>query len=119
MEKVNLREKLALFEETWTPKIVGELNGQVVKLAKLEGEFVWHAHAQQDEMFLVIEGQLTIQMRDKNVQLGPGEFFIVPRGVEHNPICVGRVSLLLFEPASTAHTGDVEHERTVQHPEHI
>ena len=119
MQKVNLAQKLALFSETWTPKIVGQLNGQELKLAKLQGEFVWHAHAEEDEMFLVLEGSMTMQLRDREVPLEAGEFFIVPAGVEHNPVSPEGASVLLFEPASTAHTGDVEHERSVQHPEHI
>lgn len=119
MQKVNLNQKLALFQETWTPKIVGELNGQQIKLAKLQGEFVWHAHEHEDEMFLVLEGELKIQLRDREVELKAGEFFIVPAGVEHNPISAGGASVMLFEPAATAHTGDVEHERSVHDPERI
>ncbi len=119
MQKVNLAEKLALFTETWTPKIVGELNGQQLKLAKLKGEFVWHAHAGEDEMFLVLEGSLTLRLRDREVSLQAGEFFIVPAGVEHLPVSPGGASVLLFEPAATAHTGGVEDDRCVETPEHI
>jgi len=113
MEKVNLDEKLARFDETWTPKIVGALNGQLVKLAKIQGEFMWHSHAEEDELFLCLEGALTIQLRDRDVHLEPGEFFIVPRGVEHNPVAPDGASVLLFEPAGTKHTGEVVSERTV------
>lgn len=119
MQKVNLSQKLALFHETWTPKIVGELNGQQIKLAKLQGEFVWHSHEHEDEMFLVLEGELKLQLRDREVELQAGEFFIVPAGVEHNPVSADGASVMLFEPAATAHTGDVEHERSVHDPERI
>jgi mannose-6-phosphate isomerase-like protein (cupin superfamily) len=111
MDVVNLREKLASFEETWVPKIVGELNGQHVKVAKLEGEYVWHAHANEDEMFLVVDGELELQLRDRVVTLGPGEFFIVPRGVEHRPVARARCSIVLFEPASVRNTGEHVDER--------
>ena len=113
MDKVSLAGKLALFDETWTPKLIGALNGQLVKLAKLEGELMWHSHADEDELFLVLEGSLTIQLRDRDVQLEKGEMFIVPRGVEHNPVAREGASVLLFEPESTKHTGDVVTERTV------
>ena len=118
-DKIVLREKLAAFRETWTPKIVGELNGQYVKLAKLEGEFVWHSHAQEDELFLVLEGELTLRLREREVHLAAGEMFIVPRGVEHLPLSPGGASVLLFEPRSTAHTGEVRSELTVDDPEWI
>ena len=118
-EKVVLREKLAAFDETWTPRIVGELNGQYVKLAKLEGDFVWHAHEEEDELFLVLEGELTLRLRDREVHLAAGEMFVVPRGVEHMPVSPGGASVLLFEPKSTAHTGDVRSELTVDDQEWI
>ena len=111
--KVNLAEKFASFSEQWTPKVVGELNGQWVKLAKVEGDFVWHDHAHEDELFLVIAGKLTIHLRDRSVELEAGEFFIVPAGVEHRPEASEEAQILLFEPKSTAHTGVVESERTV------
>lgn len=111
-EKVNLAEKLASFDKPWNPKIVGELNGQFVKLAKTDGEFPWHTHAGEDELFLVLDGELEIQLRDRVVPLKKGEFFIVPRGVEHRP--VGTASLLLFEPVSTRNTGETENERTLE-----
>jgi mannose-6-phosphate isomerase-like protein (cupin superfamily) len=114
MEKVNLTEKFRLFEELWTPKIVGELNGQYVKLAKTKGEFVWHKHDTEDELFLVVSGTLTIKLRDKDIRLEHGEFLIVPKGVEHKPISENEAHVLVFEPKSTKHTGDVESEITVK-----
>ena len=112
MEKVNLTEKFALFDALWAPKIVGELNGQHVKLAKLKGEFVWHHHDVEDELFLVVEGQLTIKFRDQDVVLDAGEFLVVPRGVEHKPVAEDEVHVLLFEPQATVNTGNVQSERT-------
>jgi len=119
MNKINLAEKFSLFDETWTPKLVGELNGQHVKLAKIKGEFVWHTHDNADEMFLVIKGSITIELRDQRVDLDAGEFFIVPRGVEHRPIAVDEAHIMLFEPAGTVNTGAVEYEFTVRDPERI
>ncbi len=113
-ERIDLAEKLSGFDERWSPRIVAELNGQQVKLAKLEGEFVWHSHADEDELFLVLEGKLTIELRDGAVVLGPGQMVVVPRGVEHRPVAVGEVHLLLFEPAGTLNTGNVRNERTVE-----
>jgi mannose-6-phosphate isomerase-like protein (cupin superfamily) len=113
VQKVNLAEKFGLFDEHWSPRIVGELNGQYVKLAKLQGEFLWHRHQAEDEMFLVVRGQLVIKLRDRDVVLKTGEFLIVPRGVEHCPAAEEECHVLLFEPVATAHTGDVESERTV------
>ena len=112
MEKVNLAAKFALFDEYWSPKIVGELNGQHVKLAKLKGEFVWHHHEAEDEMFLVVRGQLTMKLRDRDIVLNPGEFVIVPRGVEHKPVAAEEVQVLLFEPQGTLNTGNVQDEHT-------
>ncbi len=119
MEKVNLIEKLALFEELWSPKIVGELNGQQVKLAKLKGEFTWHHHDAEDELFLVIKGRLLIKLRTRGVVLEEGEFLIVPRGVEHMPVAEEEAHVLLFEPAGTLNTGNVRDERTVETPQVI
>jgi len=117
-EPVNIAAKLDLFDEQWSPRIVGELNGQHVKLAKLQGEFVWHAHEDEDELFMVVKGVLTIQMRERVVTVRAGEFFIVPRGVEHCPVAEEETHVLLFEPATTAHTGNVETDRTVhEHPQ--
>jgi len=112
MEKVNLAAKFALFDEYWSPKIVGELNGQHVKLAKLKGEFVWHHHEAEDEMFLVVQGQLTMKLRERDIVLNPGEFVIVPRGVEHKPVAAEEVQVLLFEPQGTLNTGNVQNEHT-------
>ncbi len=114
MDKVNLAEKLGSFAEHWQPRIVGELNGQHVKVVKLQGEFVWHHHESEDELFLVLRGALTIQLRDRDVHLGEGEFFIVPRGVEHRPVAAEEAHVLLFEPASTLNTGNVRNERTYE-----
>ena len=119
MESVNLADKLRQFDETWTPKVVAALNGQLVKLAKLEGAFLWHDHAEEDELFLVISGRLRLEMREGDVELGPGELFVVPRGVEHRPVALPTAEVLLFEPASTAHTGDVVSDRTVSDLEWI
>lgn len=113
MQVVNLREKLALFSDHWNPRIVGELNGQQVKLAKFQGEFVWHSHAGEDELFLVLRGNFRMEFRDRSVEVSEGEFLIVPRGVEHRPVAESEVDILLFEPAVTRHTGDVESELTV------
>lgn len=118
MKRINLAEKLALFEEHWSPKIVGEMNGHHVKLAKLKGEFVWHKHDSEDELFLVLEGSLTIRLRDGEISLERGEMAIVPRGVEHKPIAPKEAHILLLEPAGTVNTGDAGGERTVQ-PEWI
>ena len=110
-EKVDLEAKLAQFDEQWSPKLVGKLNGREIKLAKMEDEFVWHHHA-ADELFLVLDGHLTIELREGSVDLGEGEFFIVPRGVEHKPVADGEAHVLLFEPAETRNTGNVANERT-------
>lgn len=119
MEKVNLAEKLSLFDAYWSPKLVGELNGQYVKLVKIKGEFVWHHHEAEDELFLVLQGRLVIQLRDRDVTLDAGEFFVVPRGVEHKPVAEEEAHVLLFEPASTLNTGNVKDERTVAHLDRI
>jgi mannose-6-phosphate isomerase-like protein (cupin superfamily) len=113
MDKVNLEEKLGLFGEHWTPKIVGELNGQHVKLVKVLGELTWHHHDEEDELFLVLHGRLTIKLRERDVVLEEGEFFIVPRGVEHKPVAEEEAHVLLLEPAGlTRNTGNVENELT-------
>jgi mannose-6-phosphate isomerase-like protein (cupin superfamily) len=112
-EKVNIAEKLALFDEHWSPKVVGELNGQEVKLVKFLGEFVWHHHDDEDEMFLVIDGRFRMEFRDREVWIERGEFIVVPRGVEHRPVAEEEVSVMLFEPASTLNTGNVKGEMTV------
>jgi mannose-6-phosphate isomerase-like protein (cupin superfamily) len=112
IEKVNIKEKFALFDEHWSPKIVGELNGQHVKLVKLHGEFVWHHHEQEDELFLVLGGRLRMDFRDRRVWVEQGEFIIVPRGVEHRPVAEEEVHVMLFEPATTLNTGNVRNELT-------
>jgi mannose-6-phosphate isomerase-like protein (cupin superfamily) len=119
MEKVNLATKLAGIAAPWQPKIVGELNGQMVKLVKLQGEFVWHHHETEDELFLVISGRFRMEFRDHHVWLETGEFLIVPRGVEHRPVADEEAHVLLFEPASTLNTGNVRNERTVEQLERI
>lgn len=108
MEKVNLAEKLALINEHWRPKVVGELNGQEVKIVKFQGEFPWHHHETEDEMFMALKGSFRIEFRDKTVELSEGEFIVVPRGVEHRPVADSEVEVLLFEPANLKNTGNVE-----------
>ncbi len=112
MNPINLQEKFAQFSEHWSPKIVGELNGQHVKLAKFQGEFVWHKHDEEDELFFVVNGSFVMEFRDKNVLLNEGEFLIVPKGVEHRPVATEEVWVMLFEPASTLNTGDTINELT-------
>lgn len=119
MNAINLAQKLSLFSDHWHPRIIGELNGQHVKLARLLGEFIWHDHADEDELFLVLKGRLRMDFRDHSVELGEGEMLIVPRGVEHRPVAEEEVHVLLFEPASTKHTGDVEHALTRHELERI
>ncbi len=113
MEKVNLREKFSLFSEHWKPKIVGELNGQQLKLVKFTGPFVWHHHEAEDELFLVVQGRFRMEFRDHSVWLEEGELLVVPRGVEHRPVADQEAHVLLFEPASTLNTGNVRGELTV------
>jgi len=119
MEKVNLAHKLSLFQDCWSPKIVGELNDSYVKLVKLKGEFVWHHHDAEDELFLVVKGRLLIRLRDGDVWLEEGEFVIIPRGVEHLPVAEEEAHVLLLEPKSTLNTGNVQDERTVADLERI
>jgi mannose-6-phosphate isomerase-like protein (cupin superfamily) len=119
MEKVNVGQKLALFGEHWSPKIVGELNGQHVKLVKFKGPFVWHQHEAEDEMFLVVRGRFRMEFRDRDVWLEEGEFIVVPRGVEHRPVADEEVAVMLFEPAGTVNTGDAGGELTVAELERI
>src|SRR5256885_13451744 len=113
MEKVNIANKLSLFNDHWSPKIAAELNGQYVKLVKFQGEFVWHHHENEDELFLVIKGQLLMRFRDRDVLVQEGEFIVVPAGVEHLPTAKEEVHVLLLEPKSTLNTGNVNNERTV------
>jgi mannose-6-phosphate isomerase-like protein (cupin superfamily) len=118
-DKVNLRDKLARIDDHFNPRIAGELNGQQVKLVKFKGEFIWHHHDNEDELFLVIDGRFRMEFRDKHVWVEKGEFLIVPRGVEHRPVAEEEVSVLLFEPASTLNTGNVHNERTVAELERV
>ena len=113
MRKINLDEKFAAFDDHWSPKIIGELNGQQVKLAKFQGPFVWHHHENEDELFLVHRGHFRLELRDRVLELGPGELVIVPRGVEHRPVADEEVEVLLFEPATTLNTGNVRNDRTL------
>ena len=119
LSKVNLQQKFAQFGKHWSPKIVGELNGQHVKLAKLLGEFVWHYHDGEDELFLVVEGKFRMEFRDREVWIEEGEFIVVPRGVEHRPVAEEEASVLLFEPADTLNTGDVTDDLTKMELERI
>jgi mannose-6-phosphate isomerase-like protein (cupin superfamily) len=109
MEKINLADKLALISEHWRPKVVGELNGQEVKLVKFLGTFVWHTHEREDELFLGVRGRFRVEFRDRSVEVAPGEFVIVPRGIEHRTVADQEAEVLIFEPAATRNTGDVEH----------
>ena len=119
MDKVNLAQKFASFSERWSPKIVGEVNDCAIKVVKLQGEFVWHHHDTEDEMFLVTRGRLRMRFRDREVVLGPGEFIIVPHGVEHMPVADEETEIVLIEPRDTLNTGNVRNERTVEHLQKI
>lgn len=119
MNVVNLAEKFERFSDYWHPRIFGELNGQHVKLVKLKGEFVWHQHDREDELFLVVRGCLRIKLRDQEVTINPGEFFIVPKGVEHCPVADEECEVVLLEPVSTLNTGNVRGERTVERLDRI
>jgi mannose-6-phosphate isomerase-like protein (cupin superfamily) len=114
MDKVVVAEKFELFAELWRPRIVGELNGQQVKLVKMKGDFEWHHHDVEDELFFVMKGQMIMKLRDRDVVVNPGEFIIVPHGVEHKPCAPEETHVMLFEPASTLNTGNVRSERTVE-----
>ena len=117
--KVNISEKFGLIHQHYSPKIVGELNGQYVKLVKFQGPFIWHKHVDEDEMFLVTKGSFRMEFRDHSEEIGEGEFIIVPRGMEHRPVADSEVEVMLFEPATTLNTGDVEHEITQRELERI
>ena len=119
MEKINLAQKFSLFNEHWSPKIVGELNNQQVKLVKFQGDFIWHKHDEEDELFFVVKGSFVMELRDKNIELNEGEFLIIPRSVEHRPVAEKEVWVMLFEPASTLNTGNVVNERTKKELEKI
>lgn len=112
LKKVNFAEKFALFSDLWSPKVAAEIGDYYVKLARLKGEFLWHAHEAEDEMFLVVQGRLVIRLRDGDVELLPGEFLVIPRGVEHMPVADEEAQVVLFEPKTTVNTGVVESERT-------
>lgn len=114
LKKINLKQKFNLFNDHWSPKILGDLNGQQVKIAKVKGEFVWHNHAEEDELFFIVKGTLKIEFKEETITLNEGELLIVPKGVDHNPVAEEEVWLLLFEPASTKHTGDTKSEKTVE-----
>ncbi len=116
IEKVNLAEKFKLFDDRWSPKIAGEINDSYVKLVKVEGEFVWHHHEAEDELFLVVKGALTVRLRDRDIRLTEGEFVIIPRGVEHMPVADAEAHVLLLEPKTTLNTGSAGGERTVAEP---
>ncbi|HSO75782.1 MAG TPA: cupin domain-containing protein [Blastocatellia bacterium] len=119
MEKVSIADKLRRFSDYWSPKVVGELNDSYVKLVKLDGEFVWHHHEAEDELFLVVKGRLLIKLRDRNIELEEGEFVIIPRGVEHLPVATEEAHVLLLEPKTTLNTGNVTSERTVAELERV
>ncbi len=119
LNKVNIKNKLSLFSDYWNPRVAGELNGQQVKLVKFKGEFVWHKHDEEDELFYVLEGEFNMEFRDKTVTITENEFIIVPRGVEHRPVAAQEVSVMLFEPATTLNTGDKRNELTRDTPELI
>ncbi len=116
MHKVNVAEKLALFREHWSPKVIARLNGQEVKLVKFQGEFVWHHHELEDELFLAVKGRFRMEFRDRSEWIEEGELIVVPRGVEHRPVADEECSVMLFEPATTLNTGNVRSERTLERP---
>jgi mannose-6-phosphate isomerase-like protein (cupin superfamily) len=111
-DKINIAEKFSLISDYWNPRIAGELNNQYVKLVKFKGEFIWHKHDNEDEMFLVVAGSFNMELRDKTITLNPGEFIIIPKGVEHRPVALEEVQVILFEPASTLNTGDQQSDLT-------
>ena len=119
MSIINIQEKFKLFSDFWSPKKIGELNGQQILLAKIKGEFIWHAHEHEDELFMIIKGSLMIEFRDKKIELNEGEIYIIPRGVEHKPIAQEEVHVLLFEPLEIKHTGNVMADVTVEAFENI
>jgi len=119
LKRVDIAETFTRFREQWSPKIVGELNGQMVKLVRFQGEFVWHHHEHEDEMFLVIDGGFRMELRDGHIDLAPGQFLIVPKGVEHRPVAERECQVMLFEPATTLNTGDVRNERTLERLERL
>lgn len=119
IEVVNLAQKFSLFSDHWSPKIAGELNDTYLKIVKVQGEFMWHHHAAEDELFMVIEGDLRIKLRDRDLHVSKGEFVVIPKGIEHMPVAAGEAQILLLEPKTTLNTGDLHNERTVAEPERI
>ncbi len=119
MEKINLAQKLSMIKEHWSPKIVGEVNDVYIKLVKFKGEFVWHFHEAEDELFFVVKGTMLMKLRDKDIELEEGECIIIPKGVEHMPVSDGEVQVMLIESKSTLNTGNIQSERTVKEPERI
>ena len=119
MEKINLKKKFNLFNDYWNPKIIGEMNDQDIKIAKVKGEFIWHNHKNEDELFLIIKGTLKIKFSNKTVELNEGEMLIIPKGVEHKPVAKNEVWLLLFEPNTTKHTGEIKNDITIDKFEKI
>jgi mannose-6-phosphate isomerase-like protein (cupin superfamily) len=119
LKRVDVAGTFSRFTEQWSPKVVGELNGQMVKLVRFQGEFVWHRHEHEDEMFLVVAGEFRMELRDGNIELKAGQFLIVPRGVEHRPVAEREAQVMLFEPATTLNTGDVRNERTLDRLERL
>jgi len=112
ISKINIEEKFSQFSDYWNPRIIGELNGQYVKLAKVQGEFIWHKHDEEDELFMLIEGNFRLELRDQTIQLKPGEMVIIPKGVEHKPVAEGEAHIMLFEPKEVVNTGNIKNERT-------
>ena len=119
MKSINIENKLSLFHDKWSPKIIAELNGQQVKLAKLHGEFIWHSHEHEDELFYILNGTLIMEFRDKTITLNKGDMLVIPAGVEHKPIATDEVHVMLFEPTDTKHTGEIQHELTNNAQTHI
>jgi mannose-6-phosphate isomerase-like protein (cupin superfamily) len=119
MEKVIVGDKFSLFSDYWSPKVAAELNDSYIKLAKFKGEFVWHHHENEDELFFVMKGQLLIKLRDGEVRIGPGEFVVIPRGIDHLPVAEDEVHVILIEPKATSNTGNVVGDRTVANPERV
>ena len=119
MEKINLAQKFDLIDEHWSPKVVGEVNDVSIKLVKFQGDFIWHHHETEDELFFVVKGNMVMKLRDGDISVGENEFIIIPRGVEHMPMADEEVFVMLIEPKTTRNTGNIENERTVKEPEHI
>ncbi len=119
MDKVNIAEKMELIREHWSPKILGELNDSYIKAAKLKGEFVWHQHETEDEMFFIVKGSLTIKLRERDIALKEGEFIVIPHGVEHMPVAEDEVQILMIEAKTALNTGNVHNDKTIEHPDWI